>query len=395
MEYRWMKGDIMIMISNIIERHTDMPRLQTNLVLAIITVVLLASCAVDSPVPGPEHNTQSLPLGLDSTNIHIPDDNPMTELKIELGRLLFFDKRLSIDNTTACASCHSPATGFSDGKIVAVGIEGRQGPRNSPSIINRVSNSTQMWDGRLGSLEEQAKGPIVNPLEMGMPSLDAVVAKIGAIKGYQQLFDEAFGESVNIDTMTKAIASFERTILSGDSKWDRYQAGDESALSKKEKRGLELFDGKARCNQCHSGWNFTDEKFHNIGIGWDKRVVDMGRFMATGVDSDRGAFKTPSLRDTDATAPYMHDGRFYTLEEVIEYYNDGAIQNPYLDPEMVRPDLTLEETLERYSSGDDTKPLPVKLLNLTSRERDDLLSFLLALSGRGWQQIQPPPSYPR
>ena len=121
----------------------------------------------------------------------------------------------------------------------------------------------------------------------------------------------------------------------------------------------------------------------------------MGRFMATGVDSDRGAFKTPSLRDTDATAPYMHDGRFYTLEEVIEYYNDGAIQNPYLDPEMVRPDLTLEETLERYSSGDDTKPLPVKLLNLTSRERDDLLSFLLALSGRGWQQIQPPPSYPR
>jgi len=229
---------------------------------------------------------------------------------------------------------------------------------------------------------------------MGMPSLDAVVDKVSAIKGYRKLFNEAFGSNVSIEGLAKAIASFERTIISGNSRWDQFEAGNSSALSDAEKRGLEIFEGKGRCNQCHSGWNLTDEKFHNLGIGWDQKEVDLGRFQVTGLDEDKGAFKTPTLRDISETGPYMHDGRFASLEKVVEYYNDGAIDNPYLDPEMQRPDMTLEETLARYSKKNSTDAPPVKMLNLTYKEREDLVAFMLALSGEGWQNIQAPEAFP-
>jgi len=336
----------------------------------------------------------SLPLGVDKTAYYVPHDNPMTRSKVELGRLLFFDRRLSINNTVSCSSCHLPSRGFSNNTKAAIGIKEKQGNRNTPTIINRIANATQFWDGRAGSLEEQAIGPLTNPIEMGMPSLDAVVDKVSAIKGYRKLFNEAFGSNVSIEGLAKAIASFERTIISGNSRWDQFEAGNSSALSDAEKRGLEIFEGKGRCNQCHSGWNLTDEKIHNLGIGWDQKEVDLGRFQVTGLDEDKGAFKTPTLRDISETGPYMHDGRFASLEKVVEYYNDGAIDNPYLDPEMQRPDMTLEETLARYSKKNSTDAPPVKMLNLTYKEREDLVAFMLALSGEGWQNIQAPEAFP-
>ncbi len=338
-----------------------------------------------------------LPLGLEAAAYFEPADNPVTTAKVELGRLLFFDRRLSANDSIACASCHSPAHGLSDGLKVSSGIQGRRGGRNAPTIINRFSNSSQFWDGRAASLEAQAKGPLTSPLEMGMPDLAAVTKKVASIGGYRKPFREVFGRDINIDDIVRAIASYERTIVSGNSRWDRFNAGDREAMTEAEQRGLALFTGKARCSQCHSGWNLTDEKFHNIGVGWDKQPVDEGRFAITGRARDTGAFKTPTLREIARTAPYMHDGSIGTLGEVVDYYSDGVISNPFLAVELARPALSLEETIRLY--GERSKlgrevAVPVKELNLTKGEKADLIAFLHALGGEGWQHVREPRAFP-
>ncbi len=297
--------------------------------------------------------------------VPVPKDNPLTAAKIELGRQLYFDGRLSGDDTVSCASCHDPTKGYSNGEQFATGVGGKKGGRNSPTIINAAYNRFQFWDGRAGSLEEQALGPIQNPIEMNM-TLEEVVAKLNAIEGYRKQFRKVFGTDVTADGIAKAIASFERTVLSGDAPYDRFQAGDRSALSPAAQRGMKLFFGRAVCSSCHSGPNFTDNGFHNIGIGMDKPNPDLGRYLVTKLEGDKGSFKTPTLREIAKTAPYMHDGSLKTLEEVVEHYNKGGIDNPYLDEEIFP-------------------------LRLTEQEKKDLVTFMVeGLSSPSYPLVKPP-----
>jgi cytochrome c peroxidase len=309
--------------------------------------------------------------GLEDPNTFVPADNPMTAKKVELGRLLFFDKRLSKNDTIACATCHLPSKGFTDGEAVSTGINGLKGRRSAPSSFNRVFGMAQFWDGRAETLEEQSIGPFVSPVEHGFNDYDEMVAKMRKIPGYRKLFQEVFGREIVIEDVGKAIASFQRTKLSGNSAVDKYDVGgDEKALSESAKRGLELFRGKARCTRCHSGFNFTDEKFHNLGIGWDTNTVDLGRYMVTNNPEDIGAFKTPTLREITRTAPYMHDGRFKTLEEVVKFYNQGGIKNPHQDNTIIP-------------------------LELTEQEQQDVVALLKSLNGEGWQQVTVPKTFPK
>ncbi|MDE3224642.1 MAG: c-type cytochrome [Nitrospirota bacterium] len=313
----------------------------------------------------------SLPFGLDESAIVIPADNAPTKDKIELGRLLFFDKRLSKNNTIACASCHMAQFAFTDGQKVSTGINKLKGGRSAPASLNRLFSKAQFWDGRAATLEEQSVGPLVNPVEHGFANHDEMVAKMKKIPGYRKLFKDVFGTDVTTEGVGKAIASFQRTILSGNSPADRFDlGGDEKAISPEAQKGLELFRGKARCTRCHSGFNFTDEKFHNLGIGWDTNTVDLGRYLVTNNPADIGAFKTPTLREIAGSAPYMHDGRFKTLEEVVNFYNQGGVKNPHQD-ELVIP------------------------LELTDQEKHDLVAFLHTLNGEGWQHIKAPTSFPK
>lgn len=313
----------------------------------------------------------TLPLGVQADNFKVPEDNPMTKEKVALGKLLFFDVRLSANNTISCATCHAPDKGFADKLPLFTGIHNQKGSRNSPTVINRAFSEEQFWDGRATSLEEQAKGPITSPTEMGMPSYAALVAKLKKIKGYRKLFKKVFGRDITIDDVVKAIAAFERTVISGGSKLDRYNMGDDSALGASEERGLKLFRSKGRCNSCHAGFNFTDEVFHNIGIGMEPTPkIDMGRFIVTKNSLHIAAFKTPTLRDITKTGPYMHDGRFDTLEQVIDFYDDGGIPNPFLDREIVK-------------------------LHLNKQEKRDIIAFLRALDGIGWIDIKPPTEFPQ
>jgi cytochrome c peroxidase len=235
---------------------------------------------------------------------------------------------------------------------------------------------------------------------MGMPSHQFLVKKVRAIKGYQKWFKRVFGRDVHIDDLTKAIAAFERTVISGNSKIDGFGAGYQQVLNEPEKRGFELFKDKARCIQCHNGFNFTDEKYHNIGVDWDATFVDLGRYAVTKNVEDIGAFKTPTLREIARTAPYMHNGAFATLEDTVEFYDKGGIANPFLDVEMRRPDRTLEQMLEYYEKGGKaTSPASPEgkllKLNLTQQEKTDLVSFLRALNGQGWHHITGPTSFPQ
>ena len=312
-----------------------------------------------------------IPFGLEETAVVIPADNPLTTEKIELGRALFFDKRLSNDNTVACANCHLAQFAFTDGKPVATGIGGQKGGRSAPVSFNRVFSSVQFWDGRAATLEEQSVGPFTNPIEHGFANYDEMLAKMKQIAGYRELFMQVFGEDITIDNVGKAIASFQRTVLSGNSPADRADQGqEEGAISEEAKHGLLLFREKARCTKCHSGFNFTDEKFHNLGIGWDDNKVDLGRYMVTKNPEDISAFKTPTLREIARSAPYMHDGRFKTLEEVVNFYNQGGVKNPHQDP-LIIP------------------------LELTKEEKHDLVQFLRTLNGEGWQQAKAPKSFPK
>lgn len=318
--------------------------------------------------------TPQAPAGLPP--IDWPKDNPYSPQKVELGRLLYFDKRLSADGTVACATCHDPAKAFTDSRPLAVGIEERTGTRHAPTVINAAYNGLQFWDGRASTLEEQAEGPIANPNEMALAkdpreAHKVCVQKLRRIPGYRALFKQVFGtEEFTIDQIAMAIASFERTILSGDAPYDRYMEGDKYALSPSQVAGMKLFMGKANCSVCHTPPLFTNNEFSNIGVGMKSKDPDLGRFLITGKEKDKGAFKVPSLREISRTGPYMHNGGFDTLDLVIYYYNIGGYKNPWLDPRM-------------------------KPLNLTDEEQKELVDFLYALSGEGWQDVKPPTRFPQ
>ena len=356
------------------------------------------------PIPeaGPLANPRSLQqtgLPVELTRTVTPLDNPQTPEKIALGQKLFFDGRLSADGTVACATCHDPARAFTDGRPASVGIRGRSGQRNSPTVLNALYNKTQFWDGRAKTLEEQAALPISNPVEMGQPSLNAAVAKIAGIEEYKQAFRKVFGRSVNGPDLLRAIASYERTLVSFDSPFDHFSAGDKNAIDDAAKRGWELFNTKALCNKCHALTdkkrdviNFFDNDFHNIGIGiirhnvvalalqaeklvdsGDPAAIDraaiqtdmsaLGRFLITKKEADSASFKTPNLRNVLVTGPYFHDGSQETLWDVMDHYNKGdGLKNPWLD--------------------EDIQPLA-----LTEPEIDDVVAFMVSLTSPEYRDL--------
>jgi cytochrome c peroxidase len=359
-------------------------RTSCAVVATLGAIVMLAACA-----PGGEELTaRSLlvpvwetdnpilplpasPLGIDFKLTELPE--PPTPERVRLGRWLFYDKRLSADGTIACASCHRPEHAFSEPTPVSTGIRGQKGGRKAPSFVNQAWTvyPNFFWDGRAKSLEEQALGPMANPIEMGYTH-EAILQGLQD-NGYGPYFKQAFGtEEITAPRMAKAVADYERTRLSGNSLWDRWKSGgDSSAVAADVKKGDVLFFGKAGCNQCHFGQNFTDSAFHNLGVGWDSTTgtfKDEGRFAVTKVDDDRGAFKTPTLRDVSLHAPYMHDGSVPTLRAVVEIYNQGGISNQHLDPR-------------------------IKPLGLTDDEVDALVKFMEALKGEGYLDT-PPSSFP-
>ena len=356
------------------------------------------------PIPqaGPLARARSLQqvgIPLELTRTVIPPDNPQTPEKIALGQKLFFDGRLSADGTVACATCHDPTRAFTDGRPTSIGIHGRAGQRNAPTTLNALYNKTQFWDGRAKTLEEQAAFPIVNPIEMGQPSLDAAVATIAGIEEFQQAFRRVFRRPPNGADLVRAIASYERAQVLFDSPFDHFIAGDIKAIDDAAKRGWELFNTKALCNKCHAltetkrdVTNFMDNDFHNIGIGiirhnvvalarqaerlldsGDKAAIDraaiqtdmsaLGRFLVTKKEADTASFKTPNLRNVLVTGPYFHDGSQETLWDVMDHYNKGdGLKNPWLD--------------------EDIQPLA-----LTERDIDDLVAFLAALTSPDYREL--------
>ena len=282
------------------------------------------------------------PLGLDLYR-PVPEDNPITPAKVALGERLFHEKRLSRDRSIACADCHQPDRAFTDGRAKAVGVYGRQGPRSVPTLVNRAWGESFFWDGRIATLEEQVVQPILAETEMDL-TLGEAVERLNEKRRYRRGFQKTFARDPNPDDLARALAAYVRTILSGDSPFDRYLFGEHDALSEQQLAGLKIFRGKANCTFCHSGPTFSDEEFHNTGVAWrDGEWLDDGRFLVTQDARDRGKFKTPTLREVARTAPYMHDGSLATLEDVVDFYSDGARPNPSLDPEVRRLDLSSEE----------------------------------------------------
>lgn len=342
-----------------------------------------------------------MPLGIpiDLWTYLIPNDNPVTTAKVELGRKLFFDARLSADGKVSCASCHDPKRAFTDGKKVAEGIGGRLGARNSPTLLNAMFSSGQFWDGRADSLETQARMPLTNMDEMGNRSLDDALAKIAAVPEYVSGFRQVFGGPVTIDGFAKAVAAFERTLISGDSPLDRYLAGDLNALSESARNGLILFRTRARCGVCHvfnqnfaafaTSPFFTDGNYRNTGVAANfsgfnalarqamaaardesgaglaamanhERAAELGRFVTTGNTLDVGAFRTPSLRNVELTAPYFHDGSAATLGDVVRFYLKGGNENPNRDWQLepvVLTEIEQRELIEflKALTGDDAR----------------------------------------
>jgi cytochrome c peroxidase len=387
------------------------------LLASILLAVMLVGMVEGTDTPSPKAAAPKLPpipqagplaqprplkqvgVPIDATRSAIPPDNPQTAEKIALGQKLFFDGRLSADGTVACSTCHDPARAFTDGRPASIGIQSRVGQRNAPTVLNALYNKTQFWDGRVNTLEEQAALPIVNPIEMGQPSLDAAVARIAAIGQYQQDFQRVFGRPPNGRDLVRAIASYERTQLSFDSPFDHFIAGDRNAIDDAAKRGWEIFNNRGRCNKCHALTEkkrdvtfFTDNDFHNIGIGiikykvvplaqqakqlvnsGDVAAIDraaiqtdmsvLGRFLITKKEADIAAFKTPDLRNVLVTGPYFHDGSQETLWDVSDHYNKGdGLQNPYLD--------------------EDIQPLA-----LTEGNIDDLVAFLASLTSPDYKEL--------
>lgn len=314
--------------------------------LPLVGLIALASIGQEKPrlprdtLPAKLALTD-VPLGLESRR-PVPDDNPLTEAKVQLGRRLFFDPLLSVNQTVACATCHDPAHGFASPDPLAVGIHGQRGKRNAPTLLNRAYATALFWDGRETTLEVQSLKPIEDPLEMGT-TVAEVVKRLSAKQDYREQFVAAFTDGVTGANLGKALASFQRTLLHGDSKIDRFRIGDTVVLNARELHGLWLFESRAKCWQCHSGRNFTDERLHNTGVSWGKEPLDLGRYHVTNHDQDRGKFKTPTLRGVAQTAPYMHDGSVKTLELVVEFYNRGGGKNRHLDPLVEPLGLSKEE----------------------------------------------------
>lgn len=350
--------------------------MRRGIVMGVLAALGLTECSSPEERTLPPSTAVLEPAGLRLRNLppgyeedrRIPADNPITPAKVSLGMQLYFDRRLSADGTVSCATCHDPAAYFTDGHPTSAGIGGQIGSRNAPTVINATYSYLQFWDGRAGSLEEQALGPIVNPIEMGNTH-EAMVAELSGIAGYARQFQEIFGRPVHQDDVARAIASFERTVLSGNSAWDRFNRGETAALTAEARRGLDLFMGKANCSKCHAGFNLSDSDFHNLGVGMDRPDPDLGRFAVTGEEKDRGAFKTPALRDVQHTAPFMHDGSLATLGDVLEWYDRGGEPNPWLDRRIVP-------------------------LHLNAQEEADLLAFLRSLDGEAVPVSLTPPVLP-
>ena len=343
-------------------------RRQVWLGVALVAAPFVIWAASSDFTPPATASAFKVPLGL--LPIQWPKDNLYSAAKWELGRALYYDARLSADGTVACANCHSPQKAFTDNLPVSAGIRGQKGGRNAPTVINRAYSLAQFWDGRAGTLEEQALGPMQNPVEMGH-SHPAIVSALSGVAGYRAMFKAAYGsEEISIDLAGKAIATFERTVLSGNSPYDRYRAGDKKAMTAAQVRGWKIFKDKAKCDQCHEGINFTTNEYHNLGVGMDRPTPDEGRSVVTKQAADWGAFKTPTLRDIAHTGPYMHDGSLTTLEDVVEFYDKGGIPNRNLDEKMKR-------------------------LNLTVDEKKALVEFMKALNGEGWQQMTAPVALPK
>jgi len=394
-------------------------RAKSLAVLLLLTPALALQAAADEPgigsppglAPGqapalPKPGPLAAPRSSDQVGFPaaltasvLPPAGPATSAAIALGEKLFFDGRLSGDGSVACATCHDPARAFTDGRPVSIGIHGRAGQRNAPTVLNALYNKTQFWDGRAATLEEQAALPITNPVEMGAASTGEAVAGIAADKDYQAQFRQAFGRNVNEEDMLRALAAYERTLVSFDSPFDHFVAGEPDAISDAAKRGWELFNTKARCNLCHAASDkrrdatvFTDNDFHNVGIGIIRHHVAplaqqalrelasghpaevdaaaigsemsvLGRFLITRKESDIASFKTPDLRNVLVTGPYFHDGSIETLWDVVDHYNKGAgLANPWLD--------------------EDIQPLA-----LTEPEIDDLVAFLVSLTSAPYKEL--------
>jgi cytochrome c peroxidase len=308
-----------------------------------------------------EPHTGELPLGL-ARDLPEPVGNAFDRKRWDLGRRLFFDPELSADRSVSCASCHAPERNFADGEALSLGVGGRRTLRNAPSLVNRGFGASFMWDGRVATLEEQVLMPVVNELEMDLP-LEQMVARLAAHPEYPALFAAAFDDGVSEANAAAALAQYVRRLVLGDSAVDRFRAGDYAELTGEERTGLWVFESKGRCWRCHSGANFSDEEFHNTGVGVVDGRAEQGRAAITGAAADRGRFKTPTLRGVALTAPYMHDGSQATLADVVAFYRRGGEANPELDP-LLQP------------------------LELSEREAAALVAFLRALSRPGGA---PPP----
>jgi cytochrome c peroxidase len=286
--------------------------------------------------------TGELPLGLPG-EIADPPENPFSDERLALGRRLFFDPLLSADRTVSCASCHQPARGFAGGEALSLGVHGKRTTRNAPTLLNRAFGRHFMWDGRFSTLEEQVVQPIENELEMGL-SLDDALTRLAAESSYSVAFEAAYDDGLTRDNLARALATFVRRLVMGDSPIDRFRSsGDHAALTPLQRTGLWVYESKGGCWKCHVGDNFTDEGFHNTGVGVVEGAPEPGRHAVTGAEGDRGRFKTPTLRGLSLTAPYMHDGSLATLRDVVEFYRRGGAANPSLDTRIGALELTDHE----------------------------------------------------
>ncbi len=351
---------------------TARPATGSRAALPFVCLVLAGCAAKPTELPvqfAGEPLTITVPLGLPPLPAN---SNPPTAAAVALGKRLFFDPRLSRDGTVACATCHDPERGFAEGRAVSTGVAGRQGRRNAPSARNAVFLRVQFWDGRAATLEDQARGPLLSPLEMDH-SAEGIVRRCEDDPATRQAFIAAFGNPpsgtpVSLARVVAALGAYERTLLRGNSPFDRFLYGnDGAALSAEARRGWDVFrqPAKGNCVSCHLVGSrhalFTDHQFHNLGVGMNRlgELTDPGRYAITKAERDRGAFRTPSLRDVALTAPYMHDGSLRTLKEVVDFYVGGGNGNDHLDPQI--------------------KPLT----HLTRQERSDLVAFLTSLTGAG------------
>jgi cytochrome c peroxidase len=342
------------------------PRRPSTLSIIAFAFGVMILCAFGGIEPDPTAHSLGTPA------VVSPPDNPITPVKVALGRKLFFDKRLSSNNTISCATCHDPNYGFADPHPVSIGVKGRMGERNSHTLLNVAFMAPLMWDGKAATLEDQSIMPFMSPAEFDFPPEQAAI-KLRR-QGYSDLFQQAFGQDVTVDNMAKALAAYQRTLIAGDSPFDRYLfKKDASAISPDAKRGFDVFLA-AKCDACHlimtEGLHpfalkyvvYTDGKFHNLGVDATKKNPDPGRYAVTGDPSDWGRFRTPTLRNVALTAPYFHDGSVATLADVVDFYDKGGNANRNLDPAM-------------------------RKLNLSAQQKADLIRFLESLTTSGVAEL--------